>query len=108
MIVVLTLVTVVAILALVATLVYFLVQIIAALESIGGDAHSYGKRLSYLGKIVFGVRAIETQTGHLAPEVVRLNLSLTRAAEGLQSIDGHLTGTIAAVVRQEEQESRDG
>ena len=91
MIVFLTLVTVVAILALVATLVYFLIRIVDALESIGGDAQAYGKRLSYLGKIVFGVRAIEQQTGHLGPEVIRLNQGLSRAAEGLQSIDGHLT-----------------
>ena len=102
MIIILTLVTVVAILALSATLIYFLVQIVETLESIGGDAQAYGKRLSYLGKIAFGVRAIEQQTGHLGPEVSRLNQGLARASEGLQSIDGHLTGTIEAVVRQEE------
>lgn len=101
MVIVLTLVTVVAILALVATLVYYLAQINATLESIGGDAQEYGKKLSYLGKIVFGVRAIEQQTSHLGPEVTRLNQSLARADEGLKSIDGHLVGTIEAVSRQE-------
>jgi hypothetical protein len=101
MIVFLTLLTVVAILVLVGTLVYFLVQIITTLERIGGDSQSYGKQLSLLGKIAFGVGAIEQQTGHLGPEVTRLNQGLERAADGLGSIDRHLVGTIEAVGRQE-------
>lgn len=101
MTIVLMLLSVLAVLALVAVLVYFLVQIIKTLESIGGRSPGYSGRLSGLGKIAFGVRAIEQQTSHLGPEVTRLNASLDQAAAGLQSIDGHLVRTIDAVVRQE-------
>lgn len=90
-----------AVLVLFGALVFYLVRINSALESIGGQASGYSSRLSYLGKIAFGVRAIEQQTGHLGPEVVRLNESLTKAGAGLRSIDSHLVGTIEAVVRQE-------
>lgn len=93
--------TMVAVLLLVAVLVAFLTRIIAALESIGGEPVGYSWRSSYLGKIAFGVRAIETQTGHLGPEVTKLNAGLAAAADGLGSIDGHLERTIEAVVRQE-------
>ncbi len=101
MIVLLMVLTVVAVLALVGVLVIFLTRIIKALESIGGEPIGYTWRSSYLGKIAFGVRAIETQTGHLGPEVTRLNAGLTAAADGLKSIDGHLARTIEAVGRQE-------
>ncbi|MCV0403715.1 MAG: hypothetical protein K5924_08385 [Chloroflexi bacterium] len=101
MIVLLMVLTVVAVLALVAVLVFFLSRIIRVLESIGGEPIGYTWRSSYLGKIAFGVRAIETQTGHLGPEVTKLNAGLSAAAEGLKSIDGHLAATIEAVVRQE-------
>ena len=101
MIVLLMVLTVVAVLALVAVLVFFLARIIRVLESIGGEPIGYTWRSSYLGKIAFGVRAIETQTGHLGPEVTRLNAGLIAAADGLKSIDQHLVGTIEAVVRQE-------
>lgn len=101
MTVLLMVLSVLAVLVLFGALVFFLLQIIAALESIGGDKPGYSGRLSGLGKIAFGVRAIEQQTGHLGPEVMRLNASLDQAAAGLQSIDGHLVRTIEAVVRQE-------
>jgi len=93
--------SVLAVLVLFGALVFYLRRIISALQSIGGEPVGYSSRASYLGKIAFGVRAIEQQTGHLGPEVVRLNESLTKAAEGLRSIDGHLVRTIEAVVRQE-------
>lgn len=101
MAVLLMVLSILAVLLLFGALVFYLIRIIAALESIGGEPTGYSSRLSYLGKIAFGVRAIEQQTGHLGPEVTRLNGSLTKAAEGLRSIDGHLVGTIEAVVRQE-------
>lgn len=91
-----------AVLALVGALVYFLLRIIGTLERIGGEPRGYSSRLSGLGKIAFGVRAIEQQTSHLGPEVMRLNAALDQAAAGLQSVDGHLVKTIDAVVRQEE------
>jgi hypothetical protein len=93
--------SVLAVLVLFGALVFYLLRIIKALESIGGEPVGYSSRASYLSKIAFGVRAIEQQTGHLAPEVIRLNESLTKAAGGLRSIDGHLVRTIEAVVRQE-------
>lgn len=102
MILALMVATVIAVLALVAVLVIFLARIIKALESIGGEPIGYTWRSSYLGKIAFGVRAIETQTGHLGPEVTQLNAGLIAAGEGLRSIDGHLVRTIDAVGRQSE------
>lgn len=102
MILLLMILTVAAVLALVGVLVYFLVRIIHTLERIGGEPIGYSWRLSSLGKIAFGVRAIETQTGHLGPQVTQLNAGLVKAAEGLRSIDGHLEATIAAVGRQGE------
>jgi len=90
-----------AVVVLFGALVYYLNQIITALESIGGEPKGYSKQASNLGKIAFGVRAIEQETGHLGPEVTRLNGTLTRAADGLRGIDDHLSRTIDAVVRQE-------
>lgn len=101
MIVILTLLTAVAVLVLVGVLVVFLVRIIHALERIGGEPTGYTYRTSLLAKIAFGVRAIEQETGHIAPEVTRLNEGLGVAAGALGSIDGHLQATIEAVVQQE-------
>jgi hypothetical protein len=102
MIVLLAALSALAVVVLFGALVFYLVKIIAALESIGGETpKGYSSRSSYLSKITFGVRAIERQTDHLGPEVTRLNESLSQAAEGLRSIDSHLAGTIEAVGRQE-------
>ena len=102
MIVLLTVLSALAVVLLFGTLVFYLTRIIDALESIGGKTpQGYSSQSSYLSKIAFGVRAIEQQTGHLGPEVTRLNESLAQAAEGLRSIDGHLVQTIEAVGRQE-------
>lgn len=105
MTVLLMVLTVLAVLLLFGALVFYLVKIIAALESIGGETpRGYSSRSSYLSKITFGLRAIEQQTGHLGPEVTRLNENLGKASGGLKSIDGHLVGTIEAAVRQGEGE----
>lgn len=102
MIILLTVLSVIAVLVLFGALVFYLIQIISALESIGGETpRGYSSQSSYLSKIAFGVRAIEQQTGHLGPEVTRLNESLGGAAAGLRSIDAHLGGTIEAAGRQE-------
>ncbi len=101
MIVLFMVLTVVAVLLLVAVLVYFVIKIMKTLERIGGAPVGYSSRSSYLGKIAFGVRAIEQQTGHLEPEVLRLNEGLTHASSGLRSIDRRLVGTIDAVGRQQ-------
>jgi len=97
----LALLSALAVVALAVVLIVSLARIVAALEHIGGESTAYDKRQSTLAKIAFGLRAIEQQTGHLGPEVTRLNGSLTAAAGGLGSIDAHLSGTIEAVVQQE-------
>jgi len=100
--VLLTILSALAVVLLFGALVFYLLRIISALESIGGETpRGYSSRSSYLSKIAFGVRAIEQQTGHLGPEVTRLNESLEGAAGGLRSIDDHLERTIEAAGRQE-------
>lgn len=71
-----------------------LIRISAVLRSIGGTP------TSYLAKLRLGLRAIESETGHLGPQVVRVNEQLTAVAGGLTSIDEHLANTIAAAVEQ--------
>ena len=55
---------------------------------------------SYLAKLRLGLRAIETETGHLPTEVTKLNKALTETAGGLKVVDQHLVGTIDAVLKQ--------
>lgn len=86
--------TILAVLLLVFVLVKSLTGIIDSLTSIGGD----GK--SYLAKLRLGLRAIETETGHLPTEVTKLNETLTNTAGGLKVVDQHLVGTIDAVLKQ--------
>jgi len=95
MVLLLTVLTALAVLALVAALVVYLVRIIGALERIGGTP------TSLLAKIRLGVRAIEQETGALAPEVTRLNQGLAAIAGGLRAVDDHLAASVAAVTRQE-------
>lgn len=90
----LMLLTILAVLLLVFVLVKYLLAIIALLTNIGGD----GK--SYLAKLRWGLRAIETETGHLPTEVTKLNQTLTDTAGGLKVVDQHLVGTINAVLKQ--------
>lgn len=75
-------------------LAYALLKISNELRSIGGTP------TSYLAKLRLGLRAIEKETSHLAPNVVRVNAGLTQIAGGLASVDKHLVGTIEAVGRQ--------
>lgn len=90
----LTLLTALLVLVFFTVLAYALVKISSALESIGG------KPTSYLAKLRLGLRAIEKETSHLAPQVVQVNAGLTQIAGGLASVDQHLVGTIDAVTRQ--------
>ena len=76
-------------------LALYLYKIIQLLEAIGGHPDSF------LAKLRLGLRAIETETGHLPVQVTKLNQGLSAVAEGLQAADQHLVGTIEAVVRQE-------
>lgn len=97
----LALLSVVAAAALFIALAIFLVKIASELEQIGGEEKGYGVKASYLSKIRVGVRAIEVETGAIAPQVTRLNGTLTSIRDGLVVIDKNLDGVIAAVVAQE-------
>ena len=90
----LTLLTALLVLVFFSVLAYALVRISGALIAIGG------KPTSYLAKLRMGLRAIEKETSHLAPQVTQVNAGLTQIAGGLASVDKHLVGTIAAVVKQ--------
>ncbi|MGI8843878.1 MAG: hypothetical protein ACR2HZ_09270 [Gemmatimonadaceae bacterium] len=97
----LTLISVIGVAALFVALALFLRAIVRTLEDIGGPATRFEKPINYLAKIRMGVRAIEVQTGGLAPNVVRLNAGLGAVAGGLVAIDDNLAGVIDAVSRQE-------
>ena len=90
----LTVLTALLVLVFFGVLAYALVRISGALIAIGG------KPTSYLAKLRMGLRAIEKETSHLAPQVTQVNAGLTQIAGGLASVDKHLVGTIAAVVKQ--------
>lgn len=87
--------------ALFIALALFLLAITDQLEKIGGEAKGYGAKASFLSKIRVGVRAIEIETGAIAPQVTKLNGTLTSIRDGLIAVDHSLDGVIAAVVRQE-------
>jgi len=99
--VLLTLISVVGASALFLALAWYLLRIITELEQIGGERKTYGAQSSYLSKIRLGVRAIETQTGALAPYVTALNAGLSGVRDGIKAIDANLGGVINAVSRQE-------
>mgnify|MGYP001500633317 CR=1 FL=1 len=76
------------VLAFAGALVGFLRRIDATLERIGGSP------TSYLAKISFGVRAIEKETSHLAPQVTQLNQGLTTLGGKLDVVDDHLRAVV--------------
>lgn len=93
--VLLTLLTALLVLVFFGVLACALARISAVLESIGGHPDSF------LAKLRWGLRAIEKETGHLAPQVVKVNAGLSQIAGGLVSVESHLAGTLDAVARQE-------
>lgn len=96
----LALLSVVGAAALFIALALFLFAISDELERIGGEEKGYGVKSSYLSKIRFGVRAIEVQTGMIAPQVTALNATLTKVRDGLVAVDNNLAGVITAVTKQ--------
>ncbi len=82
------------ILVFVGALIYFLWRIVNALERIGGSADSS------LAKLRFGVRAIEKESSHLAPQVTQLNQGLTALAGKLTAVDGQLKTVAKALSGQ--------
>ncbi len=92
--VLLTFLTAVLVLVTLLVVAVALIKISGLLRSIGGTP------TSYLAKLRLGLRAIEQETSHLTPNVVKLNEGLTAIAGGLEAVDGHLVGTINAAVEQ--------
>lgn len=80
----LTLLSALQVLVFAGALIAFLRRIVSGLERIGGSP------TSSLAKVSFGVRAIEKETGHLGPQVARLNEGLTALGAKLAVVDGHL------------------
>lgn len=91
----LTLLSAIVVLVFLGVVAVYLVMISRLLEDIGGTP------TSYLAKLRLGLRAIETETGHLPVQVTKLNEGLTAIASGLSVADDHMVGTIDAVVKQE-------
>lgn len=71
-----------------AVLAWGLVRICALLDSIGGTP------TSYLAKLRFGLRAIDKECSHLAPQVTRINAGLGGIAGGLTAVRDEL-GAVA-------------
>jgi len=97
----LALLSVIGAVALFVALVFYLNAIVKELEKIGGSKKAgFGLPASFLSKIRLGVRAIEVQTGGLAPEVTQLNSGLSAVRDGLRAIDSNLDGVITNVSAQ--------
>ena len=94
MLILLMLLTVVLVLLFVGALIFFVANIHRLLVNIGGDGNSF------LAKLRLGLRAIETETGHLPVQVTKLNETLTNTGAGLKIVNGHLEGTIQAALKQ--------
>ena len=92
--IILMLATILAVLLLVIVLATYLTRIINLLNHIGGAGDSY------LAKLRLGLRAIETETGHLPVEVTKLNEALSKTSDGLVIVNKNLEDTIDAVVSQ--------
>ena len=78
---ILMLLTIILVLILVFALIIIVTQIRKLLVSIGGD----GK--SFLAKLRLGLRAIETETGHLPTQVIKLNKALSDTGAGLKVVN---------------------
>jgi hypothetical protein len=90
----LTLVSVGAAAALFIALVAFLFAIVRELREVGGTP------VSYLAKIRLGLRAIEVETGHIVPQVTKLNGTLKSIRNGLRAVDANLGSVIEGVSKQ--------
>jgi hypothetical protein len=86
--------TVLLVLLFVGALIFFVAVIHRLLVNIGGDGNSF------LAKLRLGLRAIETETGHLPVQVTKLNETLSNTGAGLKVVNTHLEGTIQAAVKQ--------
>jgi hypothetical protein len=91
---VLMLLTILLVLTLVFALIIIVSQIRVLLVSIGGDGRSF------LAKLRLGLRAIETETGHLPVQVTKLNETLSNTGAGLKVVNKNLEETIQAALKQ--------
>ena len=91
MIVWLTLATCLAAVLLLAVIAVNLWRIIKQLESIGGTP------ISWLAKIRFGLRAIETETAQIAPQVTTLNSGLAAVDSGLRQVERDLASAVTGL-----------
>lgn len=71
------------------------------LEEIGGPATRFYRPINYLSKVRLGLRAIEVETSHIAPQVSALNSTLASIRDGLVAVERDLAGVLQAVERQE-------
>lgn len=94
-------VTLAGVAALFVALALYLRAINRELESIGGPATRFFRPVNYLSKIRLGLRAIEVETSHIAPQATKLNDTLSSIRDGLRAIDGSLGAVIAGVQQQE-------
>jgi len=92
--VLLMLLTILLVLILVITLFVLVGAINKLLIGIGGNGNSF------LAKLRLGLRAIETETGHLPGQVTQLNKTLSDTGEGLKVVNENLKGTIDAALKQ--------
>ncbi len=86
--------TVLLVLLFVGALIFFVAGIHRLLVNIGGNGNSF------LAKLRLGLRAIETETGHLPVEATKLNNTLINTGAGLKIVNGHLEGTIQSALQQ--------
>lgn len=91
---ILMILTVLLVLLFVGALIFFVASIHRLLVNIGGNGNSF------LAKLRLGLRAIETETGHLPVQVMKLNETLTNTGAGLKVVNKHLEGTIEAALKQ--------
>ncbi len=91
MIVWLTLATCLAAVLLLVVVAVNLRRIIHELEWIGGVP------ISWLAKIRLGLRAIETETAQIAPQVTTLNSGLGAVDGGLRQVEADLRASIASL-----------
>ena len=92
----LTILSALQVLAFAGALIAFLGRIVATLERIGGSP------TSSLAKVSFGVRAIEKETSHLAPQVTQLNQGLISLGGKLGVVDSHLETVAGALAKGKE------
>lgn len=92
--------TVLGVVVLFVALILFVRTITRYLEAIGGPATRFYRPVNYLSKIRLGLRAIDVQTGHIAPQVTTLNGTLASIRDGLRAVDDGLAGAIAGIQKQ--------